>query len=133
MQIGEVEQVRKNEIAIKAHERACVECQRQHPTGGCQVQQGIAQWARIGQRPAQRGKPGQGQLGEDARGGNGQTLPGTAQLPAFARVGVEHWPHDHKGDAHMTHAQAQAGGDQRVPQLMQGLGQRQSNGKTDQA
>ncbi|MNL03252.1 hypothetical protein D3C87_1237830 [compost metagenome] len=65
MQVGEVQQVGEDEVTVKTHERTGIECQRQQPTGGRQIEQGIAQCTRIAQRPTQGREPGQGQFGDD--------------------------------------------------------------------
>ncbi|MCY1262691.1 hypothetical protein D9M70_109790 [compost metagenome] len=133
VQVGEVEQVGEDEVAVEAHERAGVQRQRQHPAGGRQVEQGVAQGARIAQCPAEGGEAGQRQFGEDAGGGDRQALPRAAQLPAFSGVGVEHRPHHHEGDAHVRHAQPEPSGDQRVAEFVEGLRHRQGEGEAEQA
>jgi hypothetical protein len=133
VQVGEVEQVGKDEIAVEAHEGADIQRQGQYPAGRRQVEKGGVQQAGVGQRPAQGRHTGQRQFGEDAGGRDGQALVARFQLPRFADIGVQHRPHDDEGDAHVRHAHAEAGRRQRVSQFVQSLGDDQRCGEAEQA
>ncbi len=125
VQIGQVQEVARDEIAVKAHERAGVDRQRHHPAGGGQEKQAIAKRTVGRQRPGQGGHTGQRKFHRDARAGDHQPLARILQAPALTGVGVHHGKHDQKRHPHVGHAHAVAGGGKSVPQLVHGLGEHQ--------
>ena len=74
MQIGHVQRVAQDEVAVKAHEGAGVDHQRGHPAGGGQYKHGAAQRALGQQRPQEGGPDRDHQLRGDAGGGHLQAL-----------------------------------------------------------
>ena len=66
MQIGKVDDIREDEIAVKPHEGAGIQGQRENPARCGQIEHGLTQHAFVQQCPGQRGKAGQSQFRGDA-------------------------------------------------------------------
>jgi hypothetical protein len=121
VQVGHVERVRQQEVAVEAHERARVDRQREHPARRRQEEQRALQVAVVDQAPGERRPGRERELGRDAGGRDLQAAPAVGELPGLAGVGVEHRPQHDEGDAHLRHAQPVARGGERVAELVQHL------------
>ena len=137
VQVGHVERVRQQEVAVEAHERARVDREREQPGGGGE-QEGArphrGPFRRFGQqRPGERGDGGERDLAQHAGRADGQALAARGELPGVVGVCVEHRPQHQEGHAHRGHVAAEALRGEGVAQLVQHLGDAQRHADGEQA
>lgn len=133
MQVGLIQRVHGQEIAVKAHERRQVDGQRRDPGGCCQGEShGPGRTVRQ-QTPGQTGPGGDGQLGQDAGTAHQKPLAAGVQLPRFVDVGVKHRPQHQKGHPHGRHPAAEGFGGIGMAQFVADFGQSQGDAESSQS
>ena len=128
MQVGEIEPVRQQEVAVEAHEGAGVDGQGGKPGDGGQHEGQPAQGAVRQEGPGQGGPGGDDALGDDAGAAHGQALAPIGEFPGLVHIGVGHRPHHQESHAHGRHPAAVAARREAVAQLVQNLDQPKGQG-----
>ena len=133
MQVGKVEKVGQQEVAVEAHEGAGVDGQGGDPGGGGEHEHGAAQRSVGQQGPRQGGPGGDCQFGENSGGAHRQPVLPAGEAPGFVDVGVGHRPHHQKGHAHRRHPAAETAGGEGVAEFVEHLDQGERHPVTQRA
>ncbi|MNI51712.1 hypothetical protein D3C73_1064510 [compost metagenome] len=132
LQAGNADQVAKEVVTVKPHQRVQVDRQAKHPAGGGQRKDHIAPGAVGQEHPGQRRQHRHQQFHRHA-GAVDQDALTLGQAPGVGRVGVQDGRHHHERHAHGGDARAQVHGGIAMAQFVQRFHQGQAETEGDQA